>query len=401
MTKSSLALSNLRAVVILIVLAFHSSLAYLASNPEMGRFDRPPFSWEAFPIIDAHRWIGFDIFCAWQDVSLMALMFFLSGLLTGPSLERKGARVYMADRLRRIGLPFVWAVLLLSPLALYPAYAVRTAEPSAGDFWHQWFSLPFWPNGPQWFLWQLVALNAMAALLFVLAPGLLRDLRAFAAWAGRRPLRYFLIVAGLATVLYTPFAFVFSPWQWLQHGPLALQLCRPGLYVVVFFAGLALGSYGLDRGLLACDGPLARRWHWWLAAALLSFFLWAGCTSLTFPHWSTASVAAKLGASLTYAPACIAGGTLMLALFLRFSRMRSRILDSLSANAYSMYLVHYVFVVWLQYTLLPSDLVAPIKVAIVFAGAVALSWPAAILLNRLLAGNFSIAAKRPAWTTSR
>lgn len=401
MSKSSLALSNLRGVVILVVLAFHSCLAYLVNNPEPGRFDRPPFTWEAFPIIDAHRWLGFDIFCAWQDVSLMALMFFLSGLLTGPSLERKGARVYMADRLRRIGLPFVWALLVLSPLALYPAYAVRTAEPTTAEFWQQWFSLPFWPNGPQWFLWQLVVLNAMAAALYVLAPRLLRDCRVFAAWAGRHPVGYFATVTGLAIMLYAPLAFVFSPWQWVEYGPIALQLCRPGLYVVVFFAGLALGSYGLDRGLLACDGPLARHWSWWMGAALVTFAIWAGLTSLTFPHWAAAGLTGKIGASLTYAPACIAGGVMMLALFLRFSRMHSRILDSLSANAYSMYLVHYVFVVWLQYALLPSDLAAPVKAAIVFAGTLVLSWPAAIVLNRLLAGNFAITTKRPAWMTSR
>jgi len=78
MTKSSLALSNLRAVVIVVVLAFHSFLAYIASAPQPTRFDQPPYTWEAFPIVDSQHWLGFDIFCAWQDVSLMALMFFSS-----------------------------------------------------------------------------------------------------------------------------------------------------------------------------------------------------------------------------------------------------------------------------------------------------------------------------------
>src|SRR5581483_1276615 len=101
MSKSSLALSNLRAVVIVIVLAFHSSLAYLVNIPKQVAFNQEPYTWEAFPIADAHRWLCFDIFCATQDVSLMALMFFLSGLLTGPSLERKGAGTYVIDRLKR------------------------------------------------------------------------------------------------------------------------------------------------------------------------------------------------------------------------------------------------------------------------------------------------------------
>ena len=116
MSKSSLALSNLRAVTIVIVLAFHSCLAYLVNIPASVAFNQEPYTWEAFPIADSHRWLGFDILCATQDVSLMAFMFFLSGLLTAPSLERKGSRFYLVERLRRIGVPFVLAVTILCPI---------------------------------------------------------------------------------------------------------------------------------------------------------------------------------------------------------------------------------------------------------------------------------------------
>ena len=92
-SRSSIALNNLRGVVILIVVAFHSVLAYLGwLGPASFRFDSSPFQWRAFPIIDSHRWFGFDVFCAWQDVYLMALMFFLSALFAWPSLTRKGHR---------------------------------------------------------------------------------------------------------------------------------------------------------------------------------------------------------------------------------------------------------------------------------------------------------------------
>jgi hypothetical protein len=99
-TSSSLALSNLRAIVILIVLAFHSMLAYLVFIPAgAAAFDSPPYVWRAFAIVDTRRFFGFDLICAWQDVYLMALMFFLSGLFVAPSLKRKGAWRYAGDRL--------------------------------------------------------------------------------------------------------------------------------------------------------------------------------------------------------------------------------------------------------------------------------------------------------------
>jgi peptidoglycan/LPS O-acetylase OafA/YrhL len=169
----------------------------------------------------------------------------------------------------------------------------------------------------------------------------------------------------------------------------------------VFFAGFALGSYGLDRGLLSTDGPLARHWRAWMALAIVTFCIWAGLTSLTFPNWTVAPFGAALGASLAYPPACIAGGTFMLAVFLRFSRTRTRVLDSLSTNAYGIYLVHYVFIVWLQYALLPAGLPSVVKAGIVFVGAFVLSWPASIVVTKILSGSFALAGKRPMWTLSR
>jgi surface polysaccharide O-acyltransferase-like enzyme len=59
---------------------------------------------------------------------------------------------------------------------------------------------------------------------------------------------------------------------------------------------------------------------------------------------------------------------------LRFLTKWSAVLDSLSVNAYSLYLVHYDFVVWLQYALLGWSLFALIKGAIVFGATLVLSW---------------------------
>jgi len=401
MSKSSVALSNLRAVVIVIVLAFHASLAYVKSAPAPQRFDQPPFTWEAFPIVDAHRWLGFDIFCAWQDVSLMALMFFLSGLFVGPSLVRKGAATYTIDRLKRIGVPFVFAFIVLSPLALYPAYAARTPDPSLAGYVTAFFSLPYWPAGPQWFLWQLMAVNAIAALLYALSRDVVRDFRRLGAWAGEHSVLYYILLSAICVAGYAPLAVAYSPFTWGEFGPFSLQFCRPLLYIAVFFAGFSLGSLGLDRGLLATDGPFARNWRAWTVLAVVTFSLWAGLTGLTFPNWDAAPFAARLGASLAYAPACIAGGMFMLAVFLRFSRAHSRVLDSLSTNAYGIYLVHYVFIVWLQYVLLPAGLPSVVKAAIVFAGTFVLSWPVSIVVTKILSGSFALTSKRPIWTPSR
>jgi hypothetical protein len=60
MSPSSLALSNLRAIVILVVLGFHSMLAYLVWVPITAATDfvSPPYAWRSFPIIDSHRFLA-------------------------------------------------------------------------------------------------------------------------------------------------------------------------------------------------------------------------------------------------------------------------------------------------------------------------------------------------------
>ncbi len=391
MSPSSLALANLRAVVILVVLAFHSVLAYVQFIPvSSAGFDDPPYGWRAFPIIDSHRWFGFDLFCAWQDVYLMSLMFLLSGLFVRPSLARKRNWGFVRDRLRRLGVPFVFGVLVLIPVAVYPAYLTRGGDPSLTAYWQHYVALPFLPNGQLWFLWQLLALNFVAVGLNWIAPNALRTLGRWSGEAGKRPSVYFAFLIGASTIAYVPSALVFTPWAWSDSGLLSIQWSRPLLYGVYFFAGVGIGTAGIDVGLVAIDGALARHWKLWLAAAIVSLFVWMGVTSLTMS--GPAPLAIDIAADLCFVVACAAGCVFVIASSLRFGTKRSPILDSLSVNAYSLYLVHYDFVIWLQYALLGFTLFALIKGVIVFSGTVILSWIAVMAVARIPLGARLIAA---------
>jgi len=390
-SRSSLALDNLRAVVILIVLSFHSALAYVEWIPSRSSgFSDPPYGWRAFPIIDAHRWFGFDLFCAWQDVYLMSLMFFLSGLFVWPSLQRKHGFRYASDRLARLGIPFAFGVLVLTPIALYPSYLASTANPSMSDYAHRYLALPFVPNGQLWFLWQLLALNFVAAAIYIILPNALRALGRWSGTAGRRPIYYFAILVAVSTVAYVPLALIFTPWAWSNSGVLSVQWCRPLLYAVYFFAGMGVGTAGIDVGLIAADGALARRWKLWLGVAMISVLGWMGVTSRTLD--GPAPVVIDVAADFMFVVACAGGCFFLIAASLRFGLYRSSMRASLSANAYSLYLVHYTFVVWLQYTLLTSSMFALFKGAIVFGITLVLSWLTVLMVQRIPLGSLLLAA---------
>ena len=311
LSRSSLALDNLRAVVILIVLAFHSVLAYVEWTPATSAgFDEPPYAWRAFPIVDSHRWFGFDLFCAWQDVYLMSLLFLLSGLFVWPSLLRKRNWGFLRDRLLRLGVPFVFGVVFLVPLAIYPAYRVRALDPSVSAYWQHYLSLPFLPNGQLWFLWQLLALNVVVTGLNWIAPNALKALGRWSAAAGKRPARYFAILVAVSALAYVPMALAFTPWAWSNSGPLAVQ----------FAARCSMPSISLPESgsaprasITDCWRPTARcrsaggcGWR-----ALRALFLWMGVTSLTLD--GPAPIPIEIAADLSFVLACASGCSFLIA----------------------------------------------------------------------------------------
>ena len=219
LSPASLALDNLRGIVILIVLGFHSALAYVSRvKAPTADFHSPPYDWRAFPIVDSHRFFGFDLFCAWQDVYLMALMFFLSGLFVWPSLMRKKGWAFARDRVLRLGIPYAFGIAIVIPIAIYPAYRITAVDPSVLAYWHALLALPFWPNGPLWFLWQLLVLNIIAGIVHWIAPQVLRTLGRWSAAANSRVGWYFVALLAASALAYVPLALAFTPWNWSNSG---------------------------------------------------------------------------------------------------------------------------------------------------------------------------------------
>jgi hypothetical protein len=239
----------------------------------------------------------------------------------------------------------------------------------------------------------LLALNVLAAALHAAAPQITERLSRLAASAHDRPLRFFIGLVAVSALVYVPLALIYSPWAWTNTGLLSFQTSRPLHYLVYFFAGYAVGAQGLERGLLSAEGALARQWVWWVVAAFAGFFAWAGPTSLTLDG-KQAPLIVHIVADIGFTIACAAGAFCFLALCLRFATRRHWAFDSLSANAYNMYLNHYIFMVWLQFAVLGLGLFAVGKAAIVFLGTFVLSWAVAVAFGGLSPGTFFAQAKR-------
>jgi hypothetical protein len=381
-TSRDVALDYLRALVTSLVVAVHSVAAYALAIPA----SHPRHSWLAgAPIADSHRMPGVDLFLHFNDNYFMSLMFLLSGLFVWPSLARKGSAIFLRDRVLRLGVPFLFAALLM-PLAYYASYRAHVIDPSFEAFWREWLSLGFWPSGPLWFVALLLAYDALAAAVHRAAPRLLARLTGLASAASRSPAMFFTNLMIVSAAAYLPLRVAFGADNWLKFGPFFFQTSRLLHYGVYFFAGVAVGASYIAHGLFARDGRLAERWPVWLFATLAMFAIDVMMIVVILPMAVANGVAPlvrHLISGLVFIMCCGTTNFAMLALFLRFANSRAPVLDSLSRNAYGIYLVHFGFVLWTQYLLLPAALPAAAKAATVLTVALVASWMTTAALRQI------------------
>jgi peptidoglycan/LPS O-acetylase OafA/YrhL len=382
-TEYNLAIGYLRAAVTVLVIAHHAFVAYCTFLPPDAPFGTPPGWWKGFPVIDAGRWVGFDVVVACNDIFFMSLMFFISGLFVWSSLRRKGGGGFQRDRALRLGVPFLVAAAIVAPLAYYPTYLMTAPSPAFTDFARRWLALGDWPAGPAWFIWVLLAFDWAAARIYAATPrwddAVHRDPvdRAF-----RNPTTFFRAIVAVTAAVYMPVVLAVGPLHWTLVGPFAFQTSRLLHYATWFAAGVAMGAYGIERGFLASDGLLARRWPQWVGAAMALFGVAIAFAVMSMSADVNALVLG-VGGGLAFVLTCAALSLAATAVFVRFARTPAPALDSLRDNAYGMFLVHYPFVTWLQYALLNANLPAVAKGAIAFVGATVLSWSAVAAMRRI------------------
>jgi peptidoglycan/LPS O-acetylase OafA/YrhL len=276
---------------------------------------------------------------------------------------------FLRARSLRLGKAFLFAAFVLSPLAYYATYRqIGMAHPSAG-FWKQWFALGSWPAGPAWFLWLLLAFDLLAAGLFRFVPQRTEALAK--AFRNCRPSRLFVLLTLLSTVCFTPMALHFGSMSWSTFGPFSVQTSRIFHYLAYFIAGLLLGAAGLESSVLHSGSALARRWWAWLAASLVSFLLMVGLALAAMRE--PPSVLWGAIVSFTFCLSCATATFAVLAVFLRFVNGKGRVWEALGGASFGVYIVHYAFVSWIQYWLVPSAIPAIAKAAVVTSGALLLS----------------------------
>lgn len=359
----------LRSSITVLVVAHHSSLAYTT----FASFNKQAYILSTHPIVDSERWIGLDIFENFNDVFFMSLMFFISGMFVLPSLARKGITAFIRDRCYRLFLPFAVGVTLLMLLAYYPAYYIMHGSHDIKSYIIDYFTTEAWPVGPPWFIWVLFLYNIIVALLYPLLKN--------KAIANFRTGTLIIGLALITWILYVPMAMWLGPYTWTGIGPFDFQKSRILLYFAYFILGALAGNATSGEDIFS--GKFTKQWPLWIAGCLLMYTI---LTLIPTPlrqmveNGKIPLLAGWLIYYTVYVLSCTFSCIAFVTTFKALIHSPKGWWTSLSANAYSIYLLHYIFVVWCQYALLSVSAPAFTKFIITFIVALAGSW----ILSRLM-----------------
>ncbi|MER5993788.1 acyltransferase family protein [Streptomyces viridosporus] len=271
-------LDVLRALVVLGLVFFHSALVF---SPDDDFYVKDPRTTDAVTVL-----AGFGVVWA------MPLLFLVAGLGARHSIRRRGARGFARERLLRLGVPLVFATLVLCPLPQW--LRLRAADPGYdepyGRFWPRFLTVrpdladfPFVLEGDHFetgHLWFVVLLLTFCLLLAPVAARLAAAAERAAPALRRRPGLLLLPALPLAAVnallgMEEGFA-GWNRWAYLLfflhgfaltddervRGATRRAAVPVGVLGLVLFAGTA-------PGFVAGDDPFTARSPWALCTRAL------------------------------------------------------------------------------------------------------------------------------------
>ena len=372
-TQRNLWIDYLRSAITMLVVAHHASLSYTT----FAWFDAEAYINSTHPIVDTRRWIGLDIFENFNDVFFMSLMFLIGGLFLTRSIARKGVSGFIRDRFLRLFVPFILPGTVFMLIAYFPSYYVAKGNADLIAYVRDFFTVERWPVGPPWFLWLLFTFNLVFALLHRVFQGAGDHAGRLFSAIKNRPFVFFMLLFLVTSILYVPVAFKVGAGTWTGIGPFDFQLSRIFLYFGYFALGIFIGNTDFNNNLFSEVSVVVRKWWLWVVLSVGVYTLLVGISEPLKELVQEKRVEEFQGWMiyyLIYSASCTLSCIAFITLFRKRIHSGNRIWNSLSDNAYLIYLVHYIFVVWCQFLLLNLNIPAFLKFTITFSISLMLSW---------------------------
>ncbi len=312
-------LDNLRVFLTMLVVVFHTSIAYGGSG-----------SWYYVDFDTTHgvtaAMVVFTIFTVVCQAFFMSLFFFVSAYFTPASYDRKGPIKFLLDRFVRLGIPlFVFYFIIDPPTIWYVGY--KHSETLFAFYQQHVFSFKQTFFGPTWFIETLIYFAVIYTLIRLFAK---RE------WKLPFPNGKTLFVTA---ILFGLIAFVVRLKFPAGTGPMELQLGYFPLYILMMTMGVvAYRNHWLDQ----IPQRLTKVWKW-IAISVIPVFpiglILTGALSGVLHVYGGINVQAILYAM--WEPFVCFG--ICLSLIFYFQKrwnVSNRLSKELSSTAYTVYIIH-------------------------------------------------------------
>jgi len=221
-------LDTLRSFVIFLVIFYHVTIHYVTP------FQLPMFVRNDFP--KAYGSFFGIIFMITNGPTLNSIMFFIAGYFAVAPLIKNGAKHFFKDKLRRLGIPYVIGVIILTPLAQFIAYR---SWGNSMNYFQYWFGEFFKPQHylqyQFWFLGVLLFFMIVWSLVFSVSKNKFEALEMKAA----KPSRLFLICfIAITTGLYMAVEHFYSAVNFTNLYVIYFQTVMLLVYAAYFCLGI-------------------------------------------------------------------------------------------------------------------------------------------------------------------
>jgi len=315
------------------------------------------------------------VFVATNQSFFMGFFFFLSALFIAPSYQKKGAAKFLADRLKRLGIPLVFYSLVLSPILNYIVehygFGQHRSFIEYMSGYHNWIDL-----GVMWFVAALLIFN-LAYLAYKNIPALHFRIKF------NFPSNKQILTGGLVLGLLSFLTRLIWPTGWVLS-PLGFQLGYFPQYIALFILGIIasnnnwLGQLNLKQGKSMRNGAL-------FMVIIILPVIFILFLVLKFPAnyfnggWNPVALSYTLWEQIT--------GVMIMAAMLCIAGFKwnnaTPFMKGLSANAFAVYIFHPLVLISLSLLVKSWDVNPVIKLVVVAPAAVAGSFLFAGLLRKI------------------
>jgi len=359
-------IDNLRILLTILVILLHLSIGYGAPGDwyynEEGQ-------------LGTVSSIAMTLFVALNQAFFMGFFFMLSSYFSPGSLDRKGAKLFLIDRLKRLGIPILFYAFVLNPLL---EYVLAVFYGFKGSFW-QALREGYFSSigvGPTWFVEALLLFAILYVLWRRIKPA--EPIQADGRVPGNGTIALFAIGLGLIT-------FVVRIWLpvgwWLE--PIHFQLAHFPQYIALYILGIIAYQRNWFSKLSDRQG---RIWLWVTIGLIILFpiiFLAGGALQGNLDpfiggwHWQS------LAYSVWEELMCLAVVVTLLVWYRNRFNNQGKLSKVMSGAAYGTYIFHAPIITLLALALSGINIDLMVKFVLVAPLAVAASFLVGYLVKKL------------------